>query len=151
MAKTGQDDMNTNRSPEDRIAEEFNKYFSNFEIGIRSEDVVVGTRRSIGKRGWRINFRIYSDDSGLPCLEFYAVHRMTSDRHVRIRADGVTQELDAILESYGYDPKVPGSEQAAKENYLRHNRAVASELQARGLYPEGDINSFLRTDGDGPA
>jgi hypothetical protein len=37
--------------------------------------------------------------------------------------------------------------QAAEEAYLKHNRAVAAELRARGLYPEGDINTFLRAGG----
>ena len=60
---------------------------------------------------------------------------MTNDRHVRIRADGHEDELDAIYESYGYDSKVPGAEEAAREEYLRHNRIVAEQLLEAGLYP----------------
>jgi hypothetical protein len=72
---------------------------------------------------------------------------MTSDSHVRIWADGRTEDLDAIYEAYGYDAKIPGSKEAAQQEYLRHNQAVAKQLRARGLYPDGDINAFLRTEG----
>jgi hypothetical protein len=48
-------------------------------------------------------------------------------------------------EPFVFDPKVPASEQAAKERYLAHNQAVAEQLRARGLYPEGDVNAYLRT------
>jgi hypothetical protein len=70
---------------------------------------------------------------------------MTSDSHVRIWADGHLEHLDAIHEAFVFDPQVPGSEQAAKEKYLAHNQAVAEQLRARGLYPEGDVNAYLRT------
>ena len=132
-------------TPEERIADAFNRYFESFAIRIEPEDVEVGSHRSIVNRGWRIIYRVDPDDNGSPCLEFYATHRMTSDSHVRIWADGHTEELDAIYEAYAFDAKVPGSKEAAREKYLRHNQAVAEQLTARGLYPEGDINAFLRT------
>lgn len=134
-------------SPEERVAEAFNAYFANFDISIRPEDVAVGSGRTIGERGWRIAYRGDPDDAGLPSMEFYATHRMTNDRHERIWADGHVEHLDAIHEVYGWDPKVPASKQAAKEQYLKHNQAVARQLRERGLYPDGDINAFLRTGG----
>jgi hypothetical protein len=134
-------------TPEERVADAFTAYFANFDIRIGPEDVAVGSRRTIGERGWRITYRVDPDDGGFPSLEFYATHRMTNDRHVRIWADGYLERLDAIHEFYGYDPKVPGSQEAAEEEYLRHNRAVARQLRARGLYPHGHVNAFLRTGG----
>lgn len=134
--------------PEERIAETFNGYFANFDIRIAPGDVVVGSRQEIRKRGWRIAFRVLPDDAGSPSLEFYATHRMTNDRHSRIWADGHLEELDAIREFYGYDQKVPGSKDAAEKEYLRHNRMVAEQLRAAGLYPGGDINAYLRTGGN---
>jgi hypothetical protein len=134
-------------TPEERIVDAFNGYFVNFPIRIEVSDVAVGTRRGIAERGWRITYRVDPDDGGFPSLEFYATHRMTNDRHVRIWADGHVEELDAIHEFFGFDPKVPGSKAAAEAEYLRHNRAIAEQLRARGLYPDGDINAFLRTQG----
>jgi hypothetical protein len=135
-------------APDERIAEAFNGNFANFDIRIGAGDVVVGNRREIRERGWWIAFRVLPDDAGLPSLEFYATHRMTNDRHSRIWADGYLEELDAIREFYGYDAKVPGSEDAAKKEYLTHNQMVAEQLRAAGLYPDGDINAYLRTGGN---
>jgi len=135
-------------APEERIAETFSGYFAKFDIRIEARDVAVGSRREIHKEGWRITFSVLADDGGFPSLEFYATHRMTDDRHVRIWADGHAEGLDAIWSFYGHDPSVPGSQEAAEEEYLRHNREVARELREAGLYPHGDINAFLRTGGD---
>jgi hypothetical protein len=138
-------------TPEERIAEAFNRCFAHVDIRIAADDVVLGLRREIRERGWRIAFRVLPDDAGTPSLEFYATHRMTNDRHARIWSDGHLDELDAIWELYGFDPKVPGSKEAAEERFLKHNREVAAQLRASGLYPEGDINAYLRTGGDLPA
>ena len=46
---------------------------------------------------------------------------------------------------YGYDPKTPGDEErAARENRQRNTR-ITKELEARGLYPQGNINAYLAT------
>jgi hypothetical protein len=47
--------------------------------------------------------------------------------------------------SYAYDANVRGAQEAAHQEYLKHNRRVAEELRASGLYPEGDIHAYLRT------
>lgn len=73
---------------------------------------------------------------------------MTDDRHVRIWSDGYLEPLDAIRGGFGYNPNVPGSKEAAEEQYLRYNRRVAAQLRAAGLYPGGDVNAYLRTGGD---
>lgn len=135
-------------APEERIADAFNRYFDNFNIRVEAGEVRVGSRREIRARGWRIRFRVVPDDAGSPSLEFYATHRMTNDRHVRIWADGYLEHLDAIHGFFGYDPKVSGSEETAKQEHLKHNRMVAEQLRAAGLYPDGDINAYLRTGAD---
>lgn len=134
-------------TPQERIAEAFNARFARFQISIRPGDVKLGARRVIGERGWHIRLRVDPDDAGFPSLEYYATHRMTSDEHARIWADGHVESLDAIYEAFMFDSKVPGSEEAARAEYLRHNREIADQLRERGLYPDGDINAFLRTGG----
>jgi len=57
------------------------------------------------------------------------------------------EQLEAIREGFAYDPRVPGSKEAAEDEYLRHYRAAAETLRSRGLYPEDDINAYLRTGG----
>ena len=135
-------------SPEEHIAEVFNSTFARFDMQIGASDVAIGAHREIRGGGWRILYRVLAEDDGAPSLEFYATHRMTDDRHARIRARGHLEELDAIHTIFGFDPKVPGAEEAAREAYVRHNGKVADELRAAGLYPEGDINAYLRTGGE---
>jgi hypothetical protein len=134
-------------TPEERVAEAFNNYFANFGIRIDHREIAVGTHRTIREQGWWIAYHVLPDDAGLPSLEFYATHRMTNDRHARIWSDGHLEELDAIHEFYAYDPEVAGSKESAEEEHLRHNRTVAQQLRERGLYPDGDVNAFLRTGG----
>ena len=122
-------------TPEERVAGAFNRYLANSDIHIGPEDVAVGTGRTIGERGWRITYRVDPDDAGSPTLEFYAPHRMTSDSHVRIGADGHLEHLDAIYESYAFDAKVPGSEEAAREEYVRHNRASLAIFAPAAYFP----------------
>ena len=84
-------------TPEESIAAAFNARFTSFDIAIRPEDVVVGARRVIGHRGWHIRFRVDPDDGGFPSLEYYAVHRMTSDTHARIWADGHIEDRKSVV------------------------------------------------------
>jgi hypothetical protein len=72
---------------------------------------------------------------------------MTSDSRYRIYASGQIVEQDAIWEMFGWDPKVPGDEARARKKYQDHNQRVAEELKGLGLYPLGNINACLRTEG----
>jgi hypothetical protein len=137
-------------APEGRIVDAFNAYFSNFDIRIEASNVAVGTRHELCKRGWRITLRVDPDDAGSPSIEFYATNWMTDDRDVRIWADGRVERLELIREGYAYNPEVQGSKDSSEREYLTHNRKIADELRAAGLFPEGDINAYLRTGGNEP-
>lgn len=43
-----------------------------------------------------ITYRVDPDEAGAVGLEFYATHRRTNDRHVRITADGQGEYLEAL-------------------------------------------------------
>jgi len=118
---------------EHRIAEAFNAYFENFDVRIAAEDVSVGTRRTIRKAGWAITYRVDHDAAGVPCLEFYATHRMTNDRHVAIAADGQLEYLDAISEILFL------SKAGAAEEFAVRNETIEEQLRSRGLYPHGPV------------
>ena len=55
------------------------------------------------------------------------------------------EHLDAIQGMYLYDPKVPGAAEAAAAKNLERNQRVADELRGLGIYPDGNINAYLRT------
>lgn len=129
------------------IARVFNSYFCKFHIEITPQDVRAGYRASIADRGWGIHYVVDADDAGQLYLEFYATHRMTNDRHVRISSTGQLEQLDAINGMVFYDPNVGGDKERASRENIERNRRVAADLEAKGLYPSGDINTFLRMGG----
>jgi hypothetical protein len=120
-------------TPEERVAESFNLYFANWDIGVAPEDVAVGSRRTIvdRKSGWRITYRVDDDGGGMPNLEFYATNRWTNDRHVQIWADGHGEHLEAVSEIFFHEPEEPDS---GTEEIRTRNEAVVRELRDRGLY-----------------
>lgn len=52
-------------------------------------------RGQIAKQGWTIKF-LFGEDAKGKFLDYYASHRMTNDRHVRIRSDGSEEILPAL-------------------------------------------------------
>lgn len=121
------------------ISEIFSDYFSNWEISLPPGAEAAMARGSISKAGWNIHYRFDMEDERV--LEFYATHRMTDDRRLRIYESGKTEHRPAIQTFM-----IIGKE----KEYREHNRRVVEELRRLGLYPEGDINAFLRTNDVAP-
>ena len=72
-------------------------------------------------------------------LEFYATHRMTNDRHVRIYSTGETEYLPAILGMVIYPAKASDKEKKeVKEKYLSHCQSVREMLKEKGFF--GKVN-----------
>lgn len=127
-----------------KISEELACYFANWDINLPAGSEAAGSRGAIFKAGWNIHY-LFGQEDGERYIEFYAVHRMTNDRRHRIYESGRIEELETIQQLFIYDPKVEGSKEESERHCHEHNRRVAEELQDVGLYPEGDINTFLRT------
>jgi hypothetical protein len=85
----------------------------------------------IVQEGWAIWFRFGSDEKG-QFLDYYASHRMTNDRHVRIRVEGAAESLPALqsMLQWSADP-----EEAARfrDEHNGHNQKVAEILRAKGF------------------
>jgi len=120
----------SNDADAQRITESFNDYFAAFDIRIAPDDVVDGNHRTIrDASGWAITYRVDRTTAGSVCLEFYATHRQTNDRHVLISADGSGENLDAIKEMLIVDSDNAGQE------FQDRNEATAHQLRQRDLYP----------------
>lgn len=130
-----------------RIADAFNSYFRNSSIQVSPSDIRPGARDSIAQRGWGIRYVVGSDDNGDLYLEFYATHRMTNDRHVLISSSGDMEHLDALNSMVFFDPNVGGDRERASRENIQRNQRVAEDLEAKGLFPSGNINAFLSTGG----
>lgn len=78
----------------DKRISTFNAYFAKWEIALPPDIEGRHPRGSIQSRGWIIEFAFGEDEDG-KLLDFYACHRMTNDRHVRVRSNGNTESLPA--------------------------------------------------------
>lgn len=93
----------------------------------------------------KIYFIVSSEDGGY--VEYYATNRFVwGDRRERLYADGrVKTDLETIRPIIMWNPNKGETEEDARRDYDEHNRRVAEELQETGLFPQDDINTYLRT------
>jgi hypothetical protein len=127
----------------------FNKSFERFQICLPPDDVAHKRRGKIVKGGWVIWYLFGADSRG-EYLDYYATHRMTTDSHLRIYDNGITEHLPALHSGYvlpaGYTKE---QEQLIKEEYFAQNRQIAEMLKEKGFGLEGDepggvaINRYL--------
>jgi hypothetical protein len=131
----------------EKVEAAFNANFRHWDIRLPPEDVAARSRGKIVQRGWAIWYLFGSDDRG-EYLDYYASHRMTSDQHVRIHADGGTEDLPTIQGTrvVAEDPEEDARREA---DYFARNRQVAEMLEAKGFGLEGDepggvqVNRYL--------
>ena len=110
----------------------------------------------IVQQGWTIWTRLdIGADDGREHLDYYAMHRMTNDRHVRLYADGGEEGLPAIAESYVIPQDATETERKALEaKYFEENRAVHELLEAKGFvmtdqaHASARVNRYLQTHPD---
>lgn len=117
----------------EKIKEQFAQYFSNWNIRLPDDDVQARRSGTIGQAGWSIRY-LFGREGDIEYLDFYASHRMTNDRHVRIHADGQEEDLETPQDFMVY-PKDADETQRARiqEEYYAHNRAVYERLREKGF------------------
>jgi hypothetical protein len=116
-----------------RIAEEFAKYFERWEITLPADAIKDRRPGRVQSQGWTVQYQFgsYEQDE---FLDFYATHRMTNDRHVRIYASGEIEPLSAYLDFIIY-PKDASEEQKKQvdREYRKYNEQVEEELKRKGF------------------
>jgi hypothetical protein len=95
------------RRPMVKLADAFRKQFSHWGISLPELDVRNRSPGVIHQGGWTIRYHFGVED-GREYLEYFAGHRMTNDRLVRICEDGSSETLDACQEFYS--PQDPDGE-----------------------------------------
>lgn len=117
----------------EKIEEVFNKTFVNWDIRLPQDAVESRQAGKIVQAGWIIEWLFGFDGSG-EYLDYYATHRMTSDSHVRIHADGSEESLEAPSEFY-VTPGGASEEEAeqAKAEFHARNRRVYNMLREKGF------------------
>jgi hypothetical protein len=115
------------------IGRAFTQQFAPWNITLSATALAQQTSGSIAAYGWHIHYLFGADERGL-YLDYYASHRMTNDRHLRLYTDGTTLDLPAILEAYVYAADATEAQKRqAEQEYYAHNQRVLAELRRKGF------------------
>ena len=137
----------------EKLRQRFNRDFARWELELPFDAMSPGVVRLVVQRGWTIWTRFDIDpEDGREHLDYYAMHRMTNDRHVRLYADGEEESLPAMGWAYGYSEGASETEkEVARAKYHAHNQAVEKLLQEKGFamtdqaHPSAQVNRYLQT------
>lgn len=114
-------------SSRDRLRKAFADYFAAWNIQLPGDRDAGDIEAS----GWLIQYAFGSDAIG-EYLDFYAAHRMTNDRHERLRPDGSCEGLPALC-TMMFLPANERERPAAERDFQERNRRIAEELAAKGF------------------
>ena len=108
------------------------------------DSLELGEVRLIVQRGWTIWTRFNAED-GREYLDYYAMHRMTNDRHERLFLDGDRMGPLAMLEGYACGQDASEEERAeAKAQCYTHNQDVAKLMEEKGFHMTEDAHFSAR-------
>lgn len=122
------------------VLETFNNRFDHWEITLPEEDIKKRLNGYIQQSGWLIQYCFGKDERG-EYLDYYAAHRMTDDKHVRIYTDGQVEDLPA-LSSIRLISKDPMEDKRLEDEYYQKNQQVTRMLAEKG-FDKFTINMFL--------
>ena len=137
----------------EQLRQRFNRAFAHWGIELPVDAMSSGAVWLIAQRGWTIwtCFDIGAED-GRERLDYYAMHRMTSDRHVRLYADGEEEGLPAMAEGYVIPQAATVAErQAVRDKHFAYNQALEKLLEEKGFvmtdqaHGSARINRYLQT------
>ena len=101
--------------------------------------------------GWTI-WTVLGEEDGREYLDYYAMNRMTDDRHVRLYADGEEAGLSAISGMYATPQNATEAEEAAaRAKHFERNQSVEKLLEEKGFvmtdkaHGSAIVNRFLQT------
>jgi len=115
------------------IAKIFSDTFRHWQIVLPNDAVETRQRGEIHTAGWTIQYLFGQDEKG-GYLDYYATHRMTNERHVRIYDNGVVVTLEAPLEFMVFPPNCTQEEaERIRREYTEANRQIYAALAQKGF------------------
>jgi hypothetical protein len=114
----------------------FRDEFAHWDITLPPEHVRERRRGKIVEAGWAIWYLFGEDERG-EYLDYYASHRMTNDRHIRIYEDGTEERLPTVS-TMRLASQDPDEDARLAAEHLEENRRAAKMLQEKGFGIEGD-------------
>ena len=108
----------------ERLRQRFNRAFEHWETELPIDALEPGVVWLICHRGWTIWTR-YDVENGREYLDYYATHRMTNDRHLRMYVDGDDVGLPTMDFIVGGD--------ATEAEIAARRRSAAKLLEEKGF------------------
>lgn len=142
-----------NMNERESLRQIFNRDFGNWDIELPDEALTKDDVWLIVQRGWTIWTRFdSSDEDQREYLDYYAIHRMTNDRHVRLYSNGDVKALPTMSQGYVIPNGASKEEQEELEaKYTAYNQSVEELLNEKGFlmtdqaHPSAQINRWLQT------
>ena len=134
----------------EEIETRFAETFSHWDISLPPDAVVSRSRGKIIEAGWVIWY-VFGSDERSEYLDYYASHRMTDDRHIRVHADGREEDLPTI-QSMRIVSRDPEEDARLEAEYFARNQRVSRMLKEKGFGLAGDepaivqVNRYLHTE-----
>ncbi len=126
----------------DKRIQGFNKYFKRWEISLPNDIESRSQHGQIVDQGWTIKF-LFGEDCQGKYLDFYAAHRMTNDRHVRIRSNGSEKTLPA-LDGMRIVYKDPEEDAKSQREWAERTSKTMQMLEEKGFGISGsEHGSFV--------
>ena len=137
----------------EQLRQQFNRHFHKWKIELPIDSMLPGEVWLIVQKGWTIWVLIEKDaDNNRQYLDYYAMHRMTNDRHLRLCNDGNVIDLPTMLGYICYPAEASKKEkEAAKAKYYEYNQNVQRLLDKKGFvmtkeaHGSARINRWLQT------
>ena len=120
------------------IETRFNNHFKQCEIELPADTVANRRRGQIVQRGWTIWYLVGSDKDGV-YLDYYASHRMTNDRHVRLHSNGAETSLPAY-QSMRISSDDSQEDEQLENEFWEFNEHVTQELESKGFTSQCDMH-----------
>jgi hypothetical protein len=108
----------------------FKDEFSPWDIRLPEVDITIRRRGKIIEVGWAIWYLFGSDERG-EYVDYYASHRMISDRHVRIYTTGESESLPSI-QTMRLASQDPEEDARLEAEYFARNQKVSRMLEEKG-------------------
>ncbi len=126
------------------IAETFAERFKCSSLRLPRKALTTRARGVIMKKGWLIQYLFGKDERG-EYLDYYSYHRFSDGDHLRIRADGSTEQLEFMGSMIFFDRDDPEGQKKAEEEFYRENRRIARMLLEKG-FDRFSVNMVLEAD-----
>lgn len=126
-----------------RVRQQFNRAFEHWAIELPTKAIPFGKVWHVAQEGWVIwaRFDINAKD-GRKHLDYYAMHRMTDDRHLRLYADGEVESLPTIS-MWRPAGATEEEDKVLRDEFFARNREVAKMLEQKGFLTRGETGTLV--------